>query len=279
MKNKKGAKKETKQSSKNELVERLEETAWTFVKTVVDTAPNPFIILDPKLRVIAANKHFYRTFQVSPKETENQLIYNLGKGQWNVPKLRQLLEEILPKKKYFQNFKIEHTFPKIGRRIMLLNARQIYEQRGIPRAVFTPMILLIIEDITELRKSQEEVFFAKRSIKETRAELERQKKIDKMKSEVISLASHQLRTPLTSIKWNSNMLLGEEAGELTQEQKRHIEEVYRGNERMINLVSNLLNISRIEMGTLTVNPQPTDIGNCLKEAIKEQEPLVQEKKT
>ena len=135
MKDKKGAKKETKQLSKSELVKRLEETAWTFVKTVVDTAPIPFLILDPELRVIAANKYFYQTFKVSPKETENQLIYNLGKGQWNIPKLKVLLEEILPKKTYFRNFKVEHNFPKIGNKVMLLNARQIYEKIGFPRII------------------------------------------------------------------------------------------------------------------------------------------------
>jgi len=278
MKDKKGAKKETKQLSQNELIKRLEETAWTFVKTVVDTAPTPFLILDPELRVVVANKFFYRTFHVLPKETENQLIYNLGKGQWNIPKLRMLLEEILPKKTYFRNFEVEHSFPKIGKKVMLLNGRQIYEKRGMPKTVITPMILLIIEDVTNLRKSQEKAMLVKRAIKEVRVKLEQQKEIDKMKSELVSLASHQLRTPLTSVKWYSKMLLKGEAGELTQKQKRYLGEVFQGNERMIDLVRNLLNVSRIEMGMFSINPKPTDIGEVLGEVIKEQSPFVEEKK-
>ena len=278
MKDKKGGKKEINQLSKIQLVKQLEKTSWALVKTIIDTTPNPFLILDPELRVIAANKFFYRTFKVSPKETENKLIYNLGKGQWNIPKLKMLLEEILPKETYFRNFEVEYNFPKIGKKVMLLNARQIYEKIGIVKTIFTPIILLVIEDITNLRRSQTRAILAKRAIEKARVELEQQKEISKMKSEVVSLTSHQLRTPLTSVKWYSKMLLKGEAGELTTKQKRYIGEVYQGNERMIDLVRNLLNVSRIEMGILAVNPKPTDIGELLEKVIKEQAPFVQEKK-
>ncbi len=109
-------------------------------------------------------------------------------------------------------------------------------------------------------------------------DITKEKEIDKTKNEFVSLASHQLRTPLTSIKWCSEKLLREKTGELTQKQKRHIEEINQGNERMIDLVRNLLNVSRIEMGTLAVNPKLTDIGELLKRVIKEQASFVQEKK-
>lgn len=277
MKYKKSAKKEINQLSGVKLAERLEQTAWTFVKTVVDTTPNPFLILDPELRVIVANKFFYRTFKISQKETEKQLIYDLEGSQWNIPALRKLLEEILPKKTYFRNFKVEHTFPKIGKRIMLLNARQIYEQKGGQKFISTPMILLVMEDITDLRRSQKKAMLARKAIEEARAELEQQKKINKMKSEFVSLTSHQLRTPLTSIKWYSEMLLGRGIEKLNPKQKRYIGKIYRGNERMIDLVRNLLNISRIEMGVLAIDPTPTDIGKLLREVIKEQSFFVQRK--
>ncbi len=110
------------------------------------------------------------------------------------------------------------------------------------------------------------------------AELEQQKEINKMKTEFVSFASHQLRTPLTSVKWYSEMLLKENAGQLNLKQKKYIKELYQGNERMIDLVRNLLNVSRIEMGVLFVNPKPTDIEEMLQEIIKEQAPFVQEKK-
>jgi two-component system CheB/CheR fusion protein len=277
MKDKKGAKKETKQLSEKKLIKKLEETAWAFVKTVVDTAPTPFLILDSQLRVVAANKFFYQKFHVSAKETKNRLIYDLGRGQWNIPKLKELLEEIIPKKNYFRNFYIEHSFPKIGKKVMLLNGRQIYEKMGIFKNISNPLILLVIEDITSLRKSQKKATLAKKAIKEVKTRLEEQNKIDKTKSDLVSLASHQLRTPLTSVKWYSKMLLKGEAGKLTPKQKRYLGIVNQGNERMIDLVRNLLNVSRVEMGIFAINPKPNDIGELFKEVIKEQSPFWQEK--
>ncbi|MBI2050129.1 MAG: PAS domain-containing protein [Candidatus Staskawiczbacteria bacterium] len=109
-------------------------------------------------------------------------------------------------------------------------------------------------------------------------DITKEKEIDKAKTEFISLASHQLRTPLVSIKWYSEMLLGGEVRELTPKQKKYIRELYQGNERMINLVRNLLNVSQIEMGVLAVSFEPTDIRELLKEVIKEQMPFIQEKK-
>ncbi|MFA5831415.1 MAG: PAS domain-containing protein [Candidatus Paceibacterota bacterium] len=110
-----------------------------YIKTFSDTAREPFLILNPELRVIGANRSFYKDFQVSDKETADKLIYDLGDGQWNIPELRELLENILPSKKVFNDFEVSHEFPKIGLRIMLLNARQLDD---------TKQILLAIEDIT-----------------------------------------------------------------------------------------------------------------------------------
>lgn len=397
--------KDLKQLSKDKLVKRLEKTAWTLIKTIVDTTPVPFLILDPGLRVIVANKLFYRTFQTSSKETEKQRIYNLGKGQWNIPKLRMLLEEILPKKTHFRNFEVEYSFPKIGNKVMLLSGRQIYEQRKTPRIISTPMILLVIEDITQLRNSQRDRIIAEKTVKSaevtvrTLKEKERrneatlssigdgvlvvdktghiiamseiteemlgwkfeeirgknlydtfpiidergnllpkekrpmyialatgksitttifnstyyyirkdgtsfpvaiaaapiilkekiigaidsfrnitkEREVDRAKTEFVSLASHQLRTPLTAIKWCSEMLLSEETGKLNPKQKKYVKELCQGNERMIELVRNLLNVSRIEMGVLAVNSKPIDIGKLIKDVIKKQIPFVQEK--
>jgi PAS domain S-box-containing protein len=119
-------------------------------ESIVDTVREPLIVLDADLRVISANKSFYRSFKVNPKETQGRLIYDLGNRQWNIPKLRQLLEEILPKSTTIENYEIEHDFPHIGRRIMLLNARRIPRPPAKPR-----IMLLAIEDITERKKVEE----------------------------------------------------------------------------------------------------------------------------
>lgn len=117
----------------------------------METVREPLIVLDGDLRVETANRSFYRIFQTSPEETEGRLIYELGNQQWEIPGLRKLLDEILPKSTSFKDFKVEHDFPAIGRRILLLNARRI-AQSGNGKQ----MILLAMEDVTE-RKQMEKI--------------------------------------------------------------------------------------------------------------------------
>jgi two-component system, chemotaxis family, CheB/CheR fusion protein len=110
---------------------------------IVETIREPFLVLDAGLRVKLANPSFYRIFQVTPSDTKNQLIFTLGNGQWDIPVLRALLEEILPKNTSFQDFKVDHHFQQIGHKVMLLNARRIVGEGNL-----TPLILLSFEDIT-----------------------------------------------------------------------------------------------------------------------------------
>jgi PAS domain S-box-containing protein len=116
----------------------------------MNTARDPMIILDAYLNVLAANKTFYSTFQVIPSETENRKIFSIGNNQWNIQKLKTLLEEILPAKTSFEDFEVDHDFPKIGKRNMLLNARQFL---GSP-PLAQKLILLSIEDITAKVKAE-----------------------------------------------------------------------------------------------------------------------------
>jgi PAS domain S-box-containing protein len=137
------------------------ETAQEFAESIIDTVREPLIALDQDLRVVTASRSFYEFFKVKPEETVGQLIYELGNKQWNIPKLRELLETILPQKAAFDNYEVEHDFATIGRRIMLLNAWQIQRVLGKER-----IILLAIEDITE-RKKTEEIIQASLKEKET----------------------------------------------------------------------------------------------------------------
>ncbi|MGH7599076.1 MAG: CheR family methyltransferase, partial [bacterium] len=122
----------------------LIEQARGFAEAVVDTVREPLVVLDAALRVKKANRSFYNTFSVARDETENFSIYELGNRQWNIPQLRTLLEEILPQNSYFENFEVEHDFPQLGRRKMLLNARRLEWREG-----GEPMILLVTSDVTE----------------------------------------------------------------------------------------------------------------------------------
>jgi len=122
--------------------------ALHYMKTLVEVARESFLILDSDLRVVSANQTFYENFQVSPEQTENMSLYELGNGQWNIPILKSLLEEILPMKKVVKDYEVKHAFQKIGEKTILLNARQI-DIDG------THMIVLAMEDIT-VRKELEQ---------------------------------------------------------------------------------------------------------------------------
>ncbi|HZW94529.1 MAG TPA: chemotaxis protein CheB [Candidatus Eremiobacteraceae bacterium] len=126
----------------NILKRKLDQTR-EYADTIVESAREPIVVLDSRLQVTAANPAFYRTFNTSEEETENRPIYELGNGQWNIPKLRELLEEIIPRNSRVDNFAMTHDFPRIGARDMLLNARSVELQAG------HPFILLAIEDVTE----------------------------------------------------------------------------------------------------------------------------------
>lgn len=139
------------ETNKNtDLVGRLWEESWTYIKTVVDVVREPVLILDKELRVMAANESFYLAFQVEARETENRVVYELGNGQWNIPSLRKLLEDILPKNTFFKGFEVAHEFPVIGRKVMILNARQIHPKEDATSGIFPPIILLAIEDVTDM---------------------------------------------------------------------------------------------------------------------------------
>jgi len=123
---------------------------WTYIKTVVDVVHEPVIILDKELRVRAANESFYRVFKVAVHNTEGKIIYDLGNGQWDIPALHTLLKKVLEDDTFFKGFEVRHQFPGIGEKVMLLNARQIHFLDPIATKGFPPIIMLAIEDITEL---------------------------------------------------------------------------------------------------------------------------------
>ena len=120
-------------------------------EAIVDAIREPLLVLDPDLRVIAASRSFYRTFPVLPRKTAGRLLFELGDGQWDIPGLRTVLEDIIPKRRTVEAYEVEHDFPSIGRRVMLLNARRVFDETGSASA-----ILLAIEDVTRRRDADRE---------------------------------------------------------------------------------------------------------------------------
>src|SRR5688500_458228 len=120
----------------------------TYAQDIVNTVREPLLMLDGSLRVHSANRAFYRTFKVSPEETEKRLIYELGNGQWDSPPLRTLLEDVIPARSVFDDFELSHTFPAIGHRVMLLNGRMLRAGRH------EALVVLAMEDVTERRRAE-----------------------------------------------------------------------------------------------------------------------------
>ena len=125
--------------------------ASLLAQAIVNTIPEPFLVLDADLRVLEASRSFYEVFKVKRETTQGRMLYALGQGQWDIPALRLLLETILPERAAMDNFEVDHDFPEIGRRVMLLNARKVlYDESD------TMAILLAFRDVTERRAIERE---------------------------------------------------------------------------------------------------------------------------
>jgi two-component sensor histidine kinase len=127
------------------------QDACELAHAIVDTVREPIVVLDQELRVIVASRSFYRTFKVSPEGTEGKLLYELGEGEWDIPKLRMLLGKIIPEHGTMEDYEVEHDFPTLGHRTMCLNASQVFYKKGAAAT-----ILLGIEDVTEKRALERE---------------------------------------------------------------------------------------------------------------------------
>ena len=225
----------------------LVEDIQNYAQNIVDTVREPLLILDATLRVRSANRAFYQTFHVSPGETEGRLIYELGNGQWDIPDLRTLLEDIVPKSSVFDDFELEHTFPAIGRRVMLLNARKL--QAGH----HGELLVLAMEDVTERRRVEEEVAKAKEAAEAA----------NRAKSAFLANMSHEIRTPMNAILGFSQLLLRDQA--LTAKQNQYLGTINRSGEHLLALINDILEMSKIEAGRTTLNPTTFDLPALLKD--------------
>ena len=136
-----------------------------YIQALIETIRDPLLILDSKLRVVEANEAFYQAFKVSVGETKGKLVYELGNGQWNIPALKKLLEEVLPAKKIVKEYEVEYSFPKIGTKVMLFNANQIDSLE---------LILVAFEDITTERRLEKKLTGYTRSLEAQVAERTKQ---------------------------------------------------------------------------------------------------------
>lgn len=208
-----------------------------YLASIVQTVRESLIVLAPDYTVLSVNNHFLRTFKVSREETEGKSLYQLGNGQWDIKELRKLLEQILPTNNPVVDFEVTHDFPHIGKKLMLVNAHRI-ELEGN----YKDRILIAIEDITE-RKS-----------------------IEQRKDDFLSIASHELKTPLTTIKGYVqiiNRLMPDSADEKL---KNAVSKTTVYVERLNNLIGELLDVSRIQSGNIELHKEPFDFDHMVDEA-------------
>lgn len=151
-------------------------------QAIVDTVRDALLVLDQDLQVVYANRSFYQIFHVSPNETQGRMLYDLGDGGWDIPQLRVLLQKILPEKGELLDFEVIHEFPKIGRKVMRLNARRIQALDGTVQT-----ILLAIEDITLRRETEEALAVHRKELEEIRRRLEEANLILQRQSTIDSL--------------------------------------------------------------------------------------------
>jgi signal transduction histidine kinase len=185
-----------------------------YAEAVVETVRHPLLILNKELKIRRCNEAFYATFKVLKKETENRFIYDLGNGQWNIPKLRAVLTKILPEKSRVEDFRVEHTFAGIGRKIMLLSARQIRQPPP-----FGQTILLAIDDVTE---NQDEL-----------------RRMNEDLKHFAYAASHDLQEPLRMVTSYTQLLAKEYKGKLGKDADQFIAYAVEGARRMEELLKGM----------------------------------------
>jgi two-component system CheB/CheR fusion protein len=218
------------------------KAASEYTEAIVETVREPLVVLSEDLRVVQANTAFYQHFQVIPQETEGHALDELGNGQWNIPRLHTLFEQVLTTNQSFQDFEVEQTFPIIGRKMMVLNARRLLREHE-PSG--NHLLLLAIEDITE------------------------RKEVERQKDALLALVSHELQTPLTSARLQIHFLhlIMERAG--NEQATSLLKKLNTQIDRMVHHINDLRDESTLETGILRLRPNTFAIDDLVREVIEE----------
>ncbi len=225
-----------------------QHAASVYAESIFETSREPLLLMDEGLRIRAANRAFYQSFQVSPTETIGQRIFEVGNGQWNIPRLSQLLEDILPRNGHLFDFEVTHEFPHIGQRIMLVNARQVYPTAGSEQG-----ICLAIEDITEKQQAREIMRLLNVQLEERVRQRTMQLETANHELEAFSYSvSHDLRSPLRALEGYARILLEEHAPTFTSEVQEYVRDISRNAKKMGHLIDDLLAFSQLTRQSLEV---------------------------
>jgi two-component system cell cycle sensor histidine kinase PleC len=220
------------------------QEAREYAESIVNTIRESLVVLDEGLRVISASPSFYKTFKVSPEETVGQLIYDLGNGQWNIPKLRELLEEIIPKHITFDDFEVEHDFEIIGRKTMLLNARLLNRDNGKSK-----MILLAVKDITEQKHLEELVKL-------------RTDALNNQREQFISVLIHDLKGPLVPMLGFTKRLIDGKA-KSQEDAITYLKVIHTSSQELLTTIENTSRDLREKSALKSFNPEKLNFKDIL----------------
>jgi signal transduction histidine kinase len=224
-------------------------------QSIVETVRQPLLVLDAGFRVRGANAGFCQAFQVAREQTEGCHLYDLGAGQWNIPRLRRLLDDVNATGQAFSDLEVDHDFPGLGRRVMLLNGRRVYHEDD-----HAPMILLAIEDVTEKMKAKEKLLRLNAELEYRTAQLEASNQ--ELEAFCYSV-SHDLRAPLRAIDGFSQELLENYAGQFHDQGRHYLKRIRAGSQRMAQLIDDLLQLSRLTRSD--IRHQPIDLSDLARE--------------
>ena len=235
-----------------EVIKIAADEISEFAENLINTVREPLLALDKDLRVVKASRSFYDFFKVTPDVTIGKLVYELGNNQWDIPKLRELLETILPEMTTFDNYEVEHNFSTIGKRNMLLNARQIEREMGKDK-----IILLAIEDITERRQAEELIKIKNDEIHKVHSE----------KDKFFSIIGHDLRSPFNSFL-GLTQIMAEELPTLSiNEIQENATNMQSSAINLYRLLGNLLDWSLIQQGLFPFDPTLVQLLPMVNESI------------
>jgi len=224
--------------------------ALAYANDIIATLREPFVILNSDLRVSTANTSFYASFQVSKAETEGRLIYELGNGQWDIRGLRTVLDAILTSHQPVSDFEVEHVFPEIGHKVMVLNGRQFPPDTAHPE-----LILLAFEDVTVHRKHAADLAG-----------------LNRRKDEFLAMLGHELRNPLAPISNALHLLRLEQDESPVHRQARII--IERQLVQMTRLVDDLLEVSRVTTGRVQLRCERVAISTIVEHSLETARPLI-----